>query len=388
MPMIFYYLAVIIILLTYLLIEYSVLSKRLNRIPLRILVNGTRGKSTTVKIIYEILKENGQKVFAKTTGEMPIIIDHEGNDTKINRYAPASIIENLKLLRNISRKNPDAVILECMALQSETQHLLAKSIFKPHHTIITNIQPDHEEVMGKNIKDNYLTISQCISDDSIVYLTAETNQKMMAFGISINNTNVVSKYSCNFNLSNIPIDIVHDNWSLIKTLSTDLNIDDNITLEKFKTKWISIDHKIKSDIPDKNFIVWNLFSVNDIMTLQNIVSFNVDELAKAHDKIFFFNCRMDRPLRTIHFTEYIISNFPEAEIWLTGDGKRMARHSLVRNNIKTQNIEYVSADDVLNKIQSGKIKETHLFCIGNYKGMEEFNSMVSQLSDIKSEIKS
>ncbi|MCP5064058.1 MAG: hypothetical protein GY936_16575 [Ignavibacteriae bacterium] len=380
--MITFYIVSIIVVLLYFLVEYTTLHHVINSIPIRILVNGTRGKSTTVKIIFDILKGNRQKVFAKITGDNPILIDSNGDETIVKRFAPASIVENIRILKKISKKRPDTVVLECMALQSETQYILAKLIFKPTHTIITNILPDHEEVMGKSLKENYFTISQCIYKDSIIYLSSETEQKMKDYSINLDNVKLAPDISNNFNLSNIPIDIVNDSWSIIKTLSSDLKLDLIVSLEKFTTAWTTIDNKIKLQIPNKNFTVWNLFSVNDILSLQNIINFNIKKLTEDHDKVFFLNCRADRPLRTIHFTQYIIDNFPEAGIWLTGNGKPLAKRYLIKENFNQQNIEYISQENALKNIQTGISKETHLFCIGNYKNMDTFISQVNQFSTL------
>ena len=54
-----------ILFILYLLFEYYLLKMTLYKIPLRILVNGTRGKTTTVRILYNILRKSDINVFAK-----------------------------------------------------------------------------------------------------------------------------------------------------------------------------------------------------------------------------------------------------------------------------------------------------------------------------------
>ena len=60
------------------LVEFKLHSKSLNKIPIRIHVNGSRGKSSVVRLIASGLREGGLKTVAKTTGTSPRIIDENG----------------------------------------------------------------------------------------------------------------------------------------------------------------------------------------------------------------------------------------------------------------------------------------------------------------------
>ena len=56
------------------IVENHLHQKNLKRIPIRIHVNGTRGKSTTTRLIAGGLREAGFKVLAKTTGSAARLI--------------------------------------------------------------------------------------------------------------------------------------------------------------------------------------------------------------------------------------------------------------------------------------------------------------------------
>ena len=49
-------------------LEFQLHKRSLNLIPLRIHVNGTRGKSSVTRLIAAGLREGGMRTFAKTTG--------------------------------------------------------------------------------------------------------------------------------------------------------------------------------------------------------------------------------------------------------------------------------------------------------------------------------
>ena len=69
----------------------------ISKIPLRIHVNGTRGKSSVTRLIAAGLREGGIKTIAKTTGSSPRFIDKDGNDHIIQRLGPLQL-ENKYIL--------------------------------------------------------------------------------------------------------------------------------------------------------------------------------------------------------------------------------------------------------------------------------------------------
>ena len=73
------------------ILEYQFHLKSLSLIPLRIHVNGTRGKSSVTRLVAAGLREGGLRTFAKTTGTAPRVIDSEGKDRIIHRLRLPSI---------------------------------------------------------------------------------------------------------------------------------------------------------------------------------------------------------------------------------------------------------------------------------------------------------
>ena len=103
------------------IIEFQNHLTSLNAIPLRIHVNGTRGKSSVTRLIAAGLREGGLRTFAKTTGTAPRVIDSDGKDRIIHRLRLPSIGEQVRLLKYFASEKPDAVVMECMAVQPQYQ---------------------------------------------------------------------------------------------------------------------------------------------------------------------------------------------------------------------------------------------------------------------------
>ena len=127
--------------------------RAISSIPLRVHVNGTRGKSSVTRLIAAGLRAGGIRTFAKTTGTAPRIIDSKGRDRVIHRLRSASIGEQIKLMQLFSKEKPDAVVMECMAVQPEYQWISEHQMIQSHIGVITNARPDHLEEMGPTIDD-------------------------------------------------------------------------------------------------------------------------------------------------------------------------------------------------------------------------------------------
>ena len=130
--------ALTLILLTAGAIEFWKHQRSLAAIPLRIHVNGTRGKSSVTRLIAAGLRAGGLRTFAKTTGTAPRVIDAEGNDRIIHRLRSASIGEQVRLMRFFAQEKPDAIVMECMAVQPQYQWISEQQMVQSHIGVITN----------------------------------------------------------------------------------------------------------------------------------------------------------------------------------------------------------------------------------------------------------
>jgi poly-gamma-glutamate synthase PgsB/CapB len=360
------FISLFILVLIYLFIEYVTLNKAINKIPLRILVNGTRGKTTTVKILYNILRKSDINVFAKTTGDVPTEYYPDGQSKIIQRFSPASIIENVRLLRKWAKFKPEAIILECMALHPENQFILSKKMFKPTHVLVTNVFFDHLEVMGEDIPSISQTMIESFYNKSQILIPESLPSKLKnQFDIQ-----TYPDIYLETTYENIPDIILNENWSLISKACEVLELDRDISAIEFHKVWHQKNENIRINNHKLQFQFWNLFSVNDYESTQRFVEF----IQSTHPIEIIFNTRIDRPLRTKYFASLISEYFKENKINITGNGKSLAFKLLSKSGCK--NIIKTNYSELMFKFNGGFKQFTIVLGLGNFKGMDEFVSKI------------
>ncbi len=127
--------------------------RRLARIPVRVHVNGTRGKSSVTRLVAAGLRAGGHRVVAKTTGTLPRLILPDGREEPIHRRGRANVIEQVGIVRRAVAERAEVLVLECMALQPTLQSLCELDLVRSTHGVVTNARPDHLDVMGPTPRD-------------------------------------------------------------------------------------------------------------------------------------------------------------------------------------------------------------------------------------------
>ena len=160
--------------------------KALWAIPMRVLITGTRGKSSTVRLIHGALLAGGIPSIGKTTGTASRELDTLGNEYATNRIGQVSILEVLETVhRNLKRTGPapQAVVLECMAVSPDLIRLLSSRIVKPTVVVITNALWDHLEEEGTSLEEIAISLSGALpgADLAVTSEHRETTRAVLAY---------------------------------------------------------------------------------------------------------------------------------------------------------------------------------------------------------------
>ncbi len=133
--------------------------RNLRALPIRVHVNGTRGKSSVTRLIAAGLREGGLVTCAKTTGTLPRFILPDGGEEPLYRVGPPNVAEQIAVVERARELGAQALVVECMALEPHLQWVSTAELVRPTHGVITNVRADHLDVMGPTTADVALALA-------------------------------------------------------------------------------------------------------------------------------------------------------------------------------------------------------------------------------------
>ncbi len=154
------------------LFEYRNHNRRLSSIPIRVHINGSRGKSSITRLIGGAMREGGIRTVTKTTGTNAQFIYPDGHEEPIIRIGPANVKEQRWVIKKTAELNVDALVTECMAIDPELQWVLQYKYIKGTIGVLTNVRSDHLDVMGPTVREASDAMSSVMPRDGICF-TAE-----------------------------------------------------------------------------------------------------------------------------------------------------------------------------------------------------------------------
>ncbi len=136
----------------------------------RILVTGSRGKSSVVCLLHCAFQAVGKQAYARITGIVPREFGPGGSKT-IMRSAPAHVEEMRWWLGQLPTAT-DTIIMENSAITPELQDL-AGHWLQPNISVLTNTQPDHQEVWGPTTTSAADVLVKGLPKNGVVVLPAK-----------------------------------------------------------------------------------------------------------------------------------------------------------------------------------------------------------------------
>lgn len=348
----------------------------LAQLPIRIHVNGSRGKSSVTRLIAAGLRAGGLTVIAKTTGTAPRVINEEGQDRIIHRLRSASIGEQVHLMKNFSRRKPDAVVFECMAVNPQYQWVSEQKMIRSTISVITNVRPDHLDEMGSTLTDNAMSLSNTIPYNGVL-VTAENKMNNVLERVSSNrNTklNLVNSESISLEyMSRFPYLEHRDNVAVALQVCIENGIDENIALEGMlqtpPDPGATIIWNLNSN-GTKNYFI-NVFAANDPISTLDIWNQLQNKIKKSPTCIFL-NTRDDRQYRTNQLLSIIYNNIKPDALIIRGENfpANFQDYKVHNPGIKVYELPYSSDINDIMKVFSN-LEYYYIVGIGNMVGWGE-----------------
>ena len=140
-------------------VEWQLHRRRLNQVAVRVLVNGTRGKTSVTRMLAGALRAAGLTVYAKSTGSEATVILPDGSEEQLVRRRGPRLTEQIAFFRRAAKAGAQAAVVECMAVLPESQRVMATKLVRPTLVLITNARVDHIAEMGATEADTVRSLS-------------------------------------------------------------------------------------------------------------------------------------------------------------------------------------------------------------------------------------
>ena len=346
----------------YLFFEKINLDKNRKNLKYIIHINGIRGKSTVSRLIDAGLRAGGYKVFTKTTGTSPRIINTNAKEFEINRQGKANIREQISVITWANKEKAEVLILECMAVKPELQYVCENKILKSDIVAITNVREDHLDEMGDSLDKIADSLSNTIPKKA-TFFTADKNY-FNFFKNRCEDKNTRAFLSKNIKNEYWEIDFPN-NIALAMDICKYLNVDEKIALEGMRTYHKDPGSlKVLTYLNKKNFRIFfvNTLAANDPDSTEIILDRVCIKTYWNNERYLLVNNRADRLSRLKQFVNFTIkfeNRFDK--ILISGENKNLFYKYLLKNRIDKNRIIILSDEKYFENIEDDSL----IFAVGN-----------------------
>jgi gamma-polyglutamate synthase len=280
------------------IVENILHQRNLRKIPVRILVNGTRGKSSVTRLIAGALREAGYRTIAKTTGSEARIIIEDGTEIPVLRPLGPRIIEQKALARLAVRHHANALVVECMAIRPESQMVMQRQLVRATIGVITNVRVDHIEEMGPTLNDTASALSFSIPSEGTL-VTSDSRFAGAAGRVVVVDPSQVGSET----LSRFSYPVFAENVSLALQVAAELGISRETALQGMTGARpdLGVLKLFKVESPLFKAVFINGFAANDVESTV-LVWEEASAIVPADlPVIMLYNNRMDREYRIAEF---------------------------------------------------------------------------------------
>ncbi len=363
--------------LTVLILAFSLLAlgagenflhrRKLRRLPIRVLVNGTRGKSSVTRLIAGALREAGVRTIAKTTGSAASIILEDGTEMPVPRKHGARITEQKAFTRLAVARGAKAVVVECMAVRPESQKAFSSQLVRPSLSVITNARVDHIEEMGAAESDTVAALALSIPRNGVL-VSADRRFKGFSNRFVEADPSLIDADT----LAGFAYPLFAENLALALAVSGELGIDRATALRGMAAARpdIGVMRIYRIEASPFPSIVVSGFAANDRRSTELVWEKAAESLPSGLPVILLYNNRADREYRIAEFLSLPSVLAHISLVAVTGDHAKKVARLFSRRGAKTLAVEKsMDCEVLLASLGRRSGGEYILFGVGNIHGM-------------------
>ncbi|ADF37953.1 poly-gamma-glutamate synthase PgsB [Priestia megaterium] len=354
--------------------------KNIDSIPVRININGIRGKSTVTRLITGIVTEAGYKTVGKTTGTSARMIYWFTEEEKpiVRRPEGPNIGEQRRVVKEAARLQAEALVSECMAVNPDYQITFQEKMIQANIGVIVNVLEDHMDVMGPTLdevaeaflatipyKGHLITVEGPYLE---YFKTVAAKRRTKV--IVANNSRITDEFLRKFDYMVFP-----DNASLALAVAEALDIPEEIAFRGMLNAHPDPGAMRITQFGDPKapaFLV-NGFAANDAASTLRIWE-RVGEIGYSVDSpIVIMNCRPDRVDRTEQFARDVLPYIKTDILVLIGETTSPIMDAYNEGKIPAKEIwdlEGHSTEEIFNKLRP-ELHNRMIYGVGNIHGAAE-----------------
>jgi poly-gamma-glutamate synthase PgsB/CapB len=339
-------------------VEYRMHLANLNAIPIRVHVNGTRGKSSVARLIAAGLRAGGVRTVAKTTGSAARYIHPDGAEEPVSRPGPPNIREQLGIVRRARGEGAKALVLECMAIRPDLQWLCEHRIVKATVGVITNARPDHLDVMGPTVDDVAVALAGTVPDGGVLFTSEHSRVNAFEKEATARGSEVreVLPEAADRTLTQGFRYVEHlENIALALAVCEQLGVSTDVAVkgmrEAMPDPGALFIHRFSEGGKEIEFV--SAFAANDRESTAAIWRALDPTSDPNRTVITIASMRADRPDRVFQFGEIIADDLPSDHYILTGGMTHPVRSIAVKRGVdaaKIHDLGGAGPEDVLRKV--------------------------------------
>ncbi len=292
-------------------------------------VNGTRGKSTIVRLIDAGLRASGKyRVYSKTTGTLPRVIGVDGKERPIKRRGPVNISEQIAQLQEAARQGAEVMVVECMAIRPDLQEVCEEKILQANIAVISNVRHDHIPEMGESLPAIAQAFTRTFPKNGYVFTGSSKYLEIFTEAAAKKNSQLLVLDDSTGDKEQAELaawpSFLQENVRLALAVCEWLGVDRSGALKAMKEYQADPYAFALYSLPNE-IVFANALSANDPESTERLFEeVRSREDIKNRRCILLLNMRQDRASRTQSMLSWVLKQEVE-EIWLLGDYKRLAK---------------------------------------------------------------